>query len=202
MNNISNNVRWSVRDIACRNCGVVFQTNNNSQKLCGSRPLKAGCAWKILLATAKANTTLYRAQSPEHRKLIDLRWRRGNKDKIKARQRRYYLNHKKEIGIKSFQYHLRRKGVPGTITVESWRSLLALYGNRCAWCGSYDDISIDHKIPVSKGGTNYLENLQPLCMPCNQSKNDRTWFASWLITSEHPFRTITINEGLHRNEQL
>jgi 5-methylcytosine-specific restriction protein A len=31
----------------------------------------------------------------------------------------------------------------------------------------------DHKIPISRGGTHDLDNLQPACGPCNSSKRDR-----------------------------
>lgn len=33
-------------------------------------------------------------------------------------------------------------------------------------------LEIDHKIPVSKGGTNTLENLWTLCFNCNRGKSD------------------------------
>ena len=46
----------------------------------------------------------------------------------------------------------------------------------CVECGaSRDDgatLHIDHKIPVSKGGTDELDNLQTLCSKCNLNKSD------------------------------
>jgi hypothetical protein len=41
---------------------------------------------------------------------------------------------------------------------------------RCVSCGGWRDLSIDHKIPESKGGATTLENLQTMCMPCNRRK--------------------------------
>lgn len=49
----------------------------------------------------------------------------------------------------------------------------------CQICGAnrYKDnakIEVDHIIPVSKGGTNDINNLQTLCRRCNREKHNRT----------------------------
>jgi len=44
------------------------------------------------------------------------------------------------------------------------------HGNSCLKCGSNYKLALDHIIPVSKGGRNCIENLQPLCKNCNSSK--------------------------------
>lgn len=41
---------------------------------------------------------------------------------------------------------------------------------RCVTCGTWEDLTIDHKIPESRGGTDDDENLQTMCRPCNCSK--------------------------------
>ena len=46
--------------------------------------------------------------------------------------------------------------------------------HKCLKCGAEDGLSIDHIVPVSKGGPNTLGNLQTLCMPCNISKGVTT----------------------------
>ena len=40
-------------------------------------------------------------------------------------------------------------------------------GARGAW-------EVDHSVPLSRGGTDYLQNLVPSCIPCNRSKQDLT----------------------------
>jgi len=48
---------------------------------------------------------------------------------------------------------------------------------RCMYCGDQfrrDDLTIDHIIPKSRGGTNSWKNVVACCKPCNHKKADRT----------------------------
>jgi hypothetical protein len=53
-------------------------------------------------------------------------------------------------------------------------AVFAAYGRKCLKCGSDYKMAIDHIIPVSCGGTNDTNNLQPLCGRCNSSKRAKT----------------------------
>jgi len=46
--------------------------------------------------------------------------------------------------------------------------------HRCVECGCDDPelLTIDHRVPITKGGTNKDDNLQTMCRPCNQQKAD------------------------------
>lgn len=46
----------------------------------------------------------------------------------------------------------------------------------CVFCGSSDNLEIDHIHPVSKGGKNERGNYQTLCKPCNRVKRDKLNF--------------------------
>lgn len=43
----------------------------------------------------------------------------------------------------------------------------------CLYCGSTDNLTTDHIIPKSKGGSNRSENFQILCARCNKKKGNR-----------------------------
>lgn len=45
-------------------------------------------------------------------------------------------------------------------------------GGRCVYCGSVENLQLDHIIPFSKGGATTLENLQLLCQKCNLEKSN------------------------------
>jgi hypothetical protein len=67
----------------------------------------------------------------------------------------------------------RKLGVSGLLEEYEWQDILRAHNYSCAICGSTEDISIDHIIPLSKGGTNTADNIQPLCRSCNSRKGNR-----------------------------
>ncbi len=72
------------------------------------------------------------------------------------------------------RHGVRVRDVPG-IARASRRSLLAAWqqqGRRCIYCGTAAADTIDHVVPLSRGGTNFEGNLAPACRACNASKCD------------------------------
>lgn len=71
--------------------------------------------------------------------------------------------------------HLRRT-TAGYYTEEQLQARIDFYGRRCYLCGCDWDVlplgqkTIDHVIPLSKGGTNWPANLRPACGSCNSKK--------------------------------
>ena len=58
----------------------------------------------------------------------------------------------------------------------STRKALAVFDRdhyTCQHCGARKGLTVDHIVPVSKGGTNDPDNLRTLCGPCNSSKGAR-----------------------------
>jgi 5-methylcytosine-specific restriction endonuclease McrA len=55
----------------------------------------------------------------------------------------------------------------------SRRELLRRDGHRCQYCGSARQLTIDHVIPRSKGGTHTWDNVAIACETCNHKKGDK-----------------------------
>lgn len=54
-------------------------------------------------------------------------------------------------------------------------------GAACVYCGREDNLTLDHIIPRSQGGSNDARNVAVACGSCNSSKGDRTpdeWYAA------------------------
>lgn len=70
---------------------------------------------------------------------------------------------------------LREHGAPGLGRAQRKRLLRRWMKQRrsCTYCGQ-PATSIDHVVPLSRGGNNYEGNLTPACGYCNSSKNNRT----------------------------
>lgn len=62
-----------------------------------------------------------------------------------------------------------RKRIPKDVRNAVWIRDAGL----CIECGADDYLEFDHVIPVSKGGSNTLNNIQLLCRRCNATKSDR-----------------------------
>lgn len=72
-------------------------------------------------------------------------------------------------------YKARKKGAVGSHTWEEWNELIQFYGYICLCCKKTGEIlTEDHIIPLSKGGSDYIENIQPLCRGCNSRKQTKT----------------------------
>lgn len=82
-------------------------------------------------------------------------WNKKNPDKVAERNRRY---------------RDRKRGALRTERIAP-SIIAAIRRQRCTYCGGSGG-TVDHFIPLSRGGTDTLENLRPACITCNVSKND------------------------------
>lgn len=63
-----------------------------------------------------------------------------------------------EKGIKRFR----------RVTNLDWKEVITNYlGKVCNYCGEVKRLHIHHILPLSKGGSNSLGNLEVVCIPCH-----------------------------------
>ena len=55
------------------------------------------------------------------------------------------------------------------------REIREKWEHQCAYCGSEDNLTIDHVVPQSKGGMDFTKNVVCCCHSCNQSKGHTPW---------------------------
>lgn len=60
------------------------------------------------------------------------------------------------------------------LTSTEWLAILAEANGHCAYCGKESKLTLDHIIPLSKGGTHSKNNVVPACYHCNSSKGNKT----------------------------
>ena len=88
--------------------------------------------------------------------------------------------HKANPGARGVYTNTRRAlvvGAGGSHTASEWKNLKKLYDYTCLCCGRKESdikLTVDHVVPISKGGRNTVDNLQPLCGSCNSSKGTKT----------------------------
>ncbi len=86
----------------------------------------------------------------------------------------------------------------------SRKGVFARDGHRCQYCGaSGEPLTLDHVVPVSRGGKHDWTNLVTSCVTCNNAKGDRTpsemhW--SLRVRPQPPHGTGWMVRGVERAE--
>ena len=131
----------------CERCGVTFVKLTNRQLYCGSLTKELGCSWE--------NTKELR-HKPRYKHM---------KVGTSEYERKLFLNKR---------WRATRSGAEGGHKQGEWETLKTQYNWTCPCCKRSEPeviLTEDHIIPLSKGGSDNVENIQPLCKSCNCRKH-------------------------------
>jgi 5-methylcytosine-specific restriction endonuclease McrA len=115
---------------------------------------------------------LYRTHGQKIRDKTN-RWHAQHAERMNKASRIWRKNNPERIRTYVRARRARKRGAPGSHTPAEWVALCIRYGNRCLSCGKPWPLSADHIVPLSRGGSNDIANLQPLCLSCNDRKGTK-----------------------------
>lgn len=110
------------------------------------------------------------AENKEKRLEENREWKKRNADKVRT----YNRNRKSLVRA------------TGSFTFSEIELILQEQGNKCPGCFKTfsDDLpfTLDHFVPLSRGGSNTASNIQLMCRTCNCSKRHSLW-TEWIKTN-------------------
>lgn len=119
--------------------------------------------YKAHTEEAKVRAKEWIESHPERHADFTNQWRRNNPEAEQA------IKHTRRA---------KEKGCSGKHTAEEWIALRDSTGGVCPRCQIYvgvKNMTRDHIIPLSRGGSNYIDNIQPLCGIKANSCNSHKW---------------------------
>jgi 5-methylcytosine-specific restriction endonuclease McrA len=187
----------------CLHCGVSAASRKGGTQYCSDKCRSDAGALSDSLKRAARRTPVQcricgvsfvpkvKGQSPTCESPVC--WEENNKRKRQAAASAYYYRNPGKCrnaarawfnsnpGKTANYQHQRRSRMAGNKSgTISKREIKRLLESPCLACGATGSSTVEHLIPVSRGGSHTIGNLAPLCGPCNSSKGPRTWM-EWRI---------------------
>jgi len=95
----------------------------------------------------------------------------ANPDKARARSRKWNLNNPEGVQLKNNRRRARKQ--ENGVFLITAKEIKDLKSKPCYLCGVSPGTTVDHIIPLAKGGRHSIGNLLGACTPCNSSKHDK-----------------------------
>lgn len=130
----------------------------------------------------------YRTENPEKRRATCKAWRENNPDHARKLKRegmhRARLRDPQKFVRRSAAWmkahpetrnicrENRRARLLGRVTTAEWQEILRAHDGKCRYCGA-PGRTMDHVVPISRGGRHEAANIVPACRPCNASKGNK-----------------------------
>lgn len=124
----------------------------------------------------QAASTRWREKHPDHSMVASSAYRRKYPEKVKASREKWVEANPEKVRAKWRRHRKNRAGAPGSHTVADERRQRKIQSDLCWYCMKplNGGGQLDHKEPLSRGGSDYPSNLAWSCVGCNQKKNAKT----------------------------
>jgi 5-methylcytosine-specific restriction endonuclease McrA len=145
----------------------------------------------------------YQQANPEKKRERDRRWAKANREKKQETQRLYQHANPEKCRASNQRRRARKRDQHGLVpvTAEVINQRFELFGHACAYCGAQHELTVDHFIPMARGGTHAPSNLVPACRSCNSSKGDsdpEQWYRQQPSFNEQRWKQIQKATGHHK----
>jgi hypothetical protein len=121
------------------------------------------------------NARKWGANNREKQREYYRKWATNNPEKCREYRREWATSNPEKCRAHNHTRRARKAGNGGSFTAQEWKDLCDLYNNHCCYPGCKNtDLHADHVIPLVKGGTSDISNIQPLCAYHNLSKGTGT----------------------------
>lgn len=138
----------------CYVCGQEFVPTTPRSKTCSRKCSRK--KWKLLNPE----------RNKEYNRLSTQRCRKRDPERY-----RFYVKNRRHK-IREASGNVSSKTFSTIFTLKEWEDIKERFDQKCVYCGLSKKLTIDHIIPLSKGGKHCAENIQPLCHSCNSRKKD------------------------------
>lgn len=132
----------------------------------------------VVRARARKRAQETKEQNNERARL----WYKQNKELMINRAKEWKKNHPDHVRANTRDYATRRRAAIGRFSSRDYIRLLRRQNGLCAYCSANKANSIDHVVPLSKGGSNFIGNILPVCSLCNSSKGYKNLY-KWKVTN-------------------
>ena len=112
----------------------------------------------------------------EHYRTIGRKSREKHAEERNAYQRDYGKANRTRLTLFTNNRRARKLQARGSHTDKEWQELKVFHNFTCLRCGKQEPeikLTRDHVIPLTQGGADSIDNIQPLCAQCNSKKNNK-----------------------------
>lgn len=177
-------------DHRCKNCERIrrkgeYAENPDRLKKAQKKYRDANHDWWL------QRTRKWREENPDKVKAYTAKYYNEHAETIRAYSRDYYwkhrphyltimrlygINHPDVISANKSRRRARELNAEGSHSASDVRLQYKSQYGKCWWCGKRlnGQYHVDHVQPLSRGGSNWPNNIVCACRKCNQSKKDKT----------------------------